>query len=294
MSGVAASAFLPNRESGREVLVERKRVRERDDLLSWRRYWGLCGFVICTNRPIAWERERDTIGQRVMTTTVHGVVARALSRTTKPLQNLPNTILPCCFFVSSRTSRPISSISFFPLLQSSNSAAAAAVSRGAGSTSLSLRWLQTSCASNLGSTFFGKKAGGMTELINGSSQLLESFGLDRWQQVRWSGSLKAKGKPRGPLWRQRKGISKEAMQVVFDLKRAKGDWQKEQKVSGSIHFSDNTGLTLFGLLVLLPFLLCPLSLSAVNCLFSSEEGRISPSFSSSFRQQSSLTVHSSV
>lgn len=294
MSGVAASAFLPNRESDREVLVERKRVRERDDLLSWRRYWGLCGFVICTNRPIAWERERDTIGQRVMTTTVHGVVARALSRTTKPLQNLPNTILPCCFFVSSRTSRPISSISFFPLLQSSNSAAAAAVSRGAGSTSLSLRWLQTSCASNLGSTFFGKKAGGMTELINGSSQLLESFGLDRWQQVRWSGSLKAKGKPRGPLWRQRKGISKEAMQVVFDLKRAKGDWQKEQKVSGSIHFSDNTGLTLFGLLVLLPFLLCPLSLSAVNCLFSSEEGRISPSFSSSFRQQSSLTVHSSV
>jgi len=115
-------------------------------------------------------------------------------------------------------------------LQSSNSAAAAAVLRGAGSTSLSLRWLQTSCASNLGSTFFGKKAGGMTELINGSSQLLESFGLDRWQQVRWSGSLKAKGKPRGPLWRQRKGISKEAMQVVFDLKRAKGDWQKEQKV----------------------------------------------------------------
>ncbi len=294
MSGVAASAFLPNRESGREVLVERKRVRERDDLLSWRRYWGLFGFVICTNRPIAWERERDTIGQRVMTTTVHGVVARALSRTTKPLQNLPNTILPCCFFVSSRTSRPISSISFFPLLQSSNSAAAAAVSRGAGSTSLSLRWLQTSCASNLGSTFFGKKAGGMTELINGSSQLLESFGLDRWQQVRWSGSLKAKGKPRGPLWRQRKGISKEAMQVVFDLKRAKGDWQKEQKVSGSFHFSDTTVLTLFGLLVLLPFLLCPLSLSAVNCLFSSEEGRISPSFSSSFRQQSSLTVHSSV
>ncbi len=294
MSGAAAIAFLPNRESGREVLVERKRVRERDDLLSWRRYWGLCGFVICTNRLIAWERERDTIGQRVMTTTVHGVVARALSRTTKPLQNLPNTILPCCFFVSSRTSRPISSISFFPLLQSSNSAAAAAVLRGAGSTSLSLRWLQTSCASNLGSTFFGKKAGGMTELINGSSQLLESFGLDRWQQVRWSGSLKAKGKPRGPLWRQRKGISKEAMQVVFDLKRAKGDWQKEQKVSGGFHFSDTTGLTLFVLLVLLPFLLCPFSLSAVNCLFSSEEGRISPSFSSSFRQQSSLTVHSSV
>ncbi len=240
------------------------------------------------------ERERDTIGQRVMTTTVHGVVARALSRTTKPLQNLPNTILPCCFFVSSRISRPISSISFFPLLQSSNSAAAAAVSRGAGSTSLSLRWLQTSCASNLGSTFFGKKAEGMTELINGSSQLLESFGLDRWQQVRWSGSLKAKGKPRGPLWRQRKGISKEAMQVVFDLKRAKGDWQKEQKVSGGFHFSNTTGLTLFLLVVLLPFLLCPFSLSAVNCLFSSEEGRIYPSFSSSFRQQSSLTVHSNV
>jgi hypothetical protein len=128
----------------------------------------------------------------------------------------------------------------------------------------------------------------MTELINGSSQLLESFGLDRWQQVRWSGSLKAKGKPRGPLWRQRKGISKEAMQVVFDLKRAKGDWQKEQKVSGGFHFSNTTGLTLF-----LPFLLCPFSLSAVNYLFSSEEGRISPSFSS-FRQQSSLTFHSSV
>ncbi len=288
MSGAVASAFLPNREPGREVLVERKSVRERDDLLSWRRYWGLCGFVICNNRLIAWERERDTIGQRVMTTTVHGVVARALSRTTKPLQNLPNTILPCCFFVSSRTSRPISSISFFPILQSSNSAAAAAVSRGAGSTSLSLRWLQTSCASNLGSNFFGKNAGGMTELINGSSQLLESFGLDRWQQVRWSGSLKAKGKPRGPLWRQRKGISKEAMQVVFDLKRAKGDWQKEQKVSGGFHFSNTTGLTLF-----LPFLLCPFSLSAVNYLFSSEEGRISPSFSS-FRQQSSLTFHSSV
>lgn len=289
MSGAVASAFLPNREPGREVLVERKSVRERDDLLSWRRYWGLCGFVICNNRLIAWERERDTIGQRVMTTTVHGVVARALSRTTKPLQNLPNTILPCCFFVSSRTSRPISSISFFPILQSSNSAAAAAVSRGAGSTSLSLRWLQTSCASNLGSNFFGKNAGGMTELINGSSQLLESFGLDRWQQVRWSGSLKAKGKPRGPLWRQRKGISKEAMQVVFDLKRAKGDWQKEQKVSGGFHFSNTTGLTLF-----LPFLLCPFSLSAVNYLFSSEEGRISPSFSSSFRQQSSLIFHSSV
>lgn len=82
--------------------------------------------------------------------------------------------------------------------------------------------------------------------------------------------------------------------MVFDLKRAKGDWQKEQKVSGSFHFSDTTVLTLFGLLVLLPFLLCPLSLSALNCLFSSEEGRISPSFSSSFRQQSSLTVHSSV
>jgi hypothetical protein len=29
-------------------------------------------------------------------------------------------------------------------------------------------------------------------------------------------------------------------------------------------------------------------------LFSSEEGRIYPSFSSSFRQQSSLTVHSNV
>ncbi|KAG0602162.1 hypothetical protein M758_11G164100 [Ceratodon purpureus] len=49
-------------------------------------------------------------------------------------------------------------------------------------------------------------------------------------QVRCSGSLKAKGKPRGPLWRQRKGVSKEALQVVFELKQCKGDRQKERKV----------------------------------------------------------------
>jgi hypothetical protein len=30
--------LLTNGEPGREVLVGRKRVRERDDLLSWRRY----------------------------------------------------------------------------------------------------------------------------------------------------------------------------------------------------------------------------------------------------------------
>jgi hypothetical protein len=50
-------------------------------------------------------------------------------------------------------------------------------------------------------------------------------------QVRCSGSLKAKGKPRGPLWRQRKGVSKEALQVVFELKRCKADKQKERSVS---------------------------------------------------------------
>lgn len=49
-------------------------------------------------------------------------------------------------------------------------------------------------------------------------------------QVRCSGSLKAKGKPRGPLWRQRKGVSKEALQVVFELKRCKADKQKERSV----------------------------------------------------------------
>lgn len=49
-------------------------------------------------------------------------------------------------------------------------------------------------------------------------------------QVRCGGSLKAKGKPRGPLWRQRKGVSKEALQVVFELKRCKGDKQKERVV----------------------------------------------------------------
>ncbi len=50
-------------------------------------------------------------------------------------------------------------------------------------------------------------------------------------QVRCSGSIKAKSKPRGPLWRQRKGVSKEALQVVFELKRCKGDKQKERSVS---------------------------------------------------------------
>lgn len=52
-------------------------------------------------------------------------------------------------------------------------------------------------------------------------------------QVRCSGSLKATGKPRGPLWRQRKGVSKEALQVVFELKRCQGDKQKERSVSVS-------------------------------------------------------------
>lgn len=45
-----------------------------------------------------------------------------------------------------------------------------------------------------------------------------------------SGSLKTKGKPRGPLWRQRKGVSKEALQVVFELKRCKGEKLKERAV----------------------------------------------------------------
>lgn len=50
-------------------------------------------------------------------------------------------------------------------------------------------------------------------------------------QVRcMSGSLKTKGKPRGPLWRQRKGVSKEALQVVFELKRCKGEKLKERAV----------------------------------------------------------------
>lgn len=71
---------------------------------------------------------------------------------------------------------------------------------------------------------------GMVGSISGVG-LNEKFGLGNGQQVRWSGSLKAKGKPRGPLWRQRKGVSKEALQVVFELKRCKGDKQKERVVS---------------------------------------------------------------
>lgn len=71
---------------------------------------------------------------------------------------------------------------------------------------------------------------GMVGSISGVG-LNEKFGLGSGQQVRWSGSLKAKGKPRGPLWRQRKGVSKEALQVVFELKRCKGDKQKERSVS---------------------------------------------------------------
>lgn len=71
---------------------------------------------------------------------------------------------------------------------------------------------------------------GMVGSISGVG-LNEKFGLGSGQQVRWSGSLKAKGKPRGPLWRQRKGVSKEALQVVFELKRCKGDKQKERVVS---------------------------------------------------------------
>lgn len=85
----------------------------------------------------------------------------------------------------------------------------------------------------LGVGFTGENSSdklGMLVSMTGSS-LMEKFGLKSGQQVRWSGSLKAKGKPRGPLWRQRKGVSKECLQVVFELKRCKGDRQKERIVS---------------------------------------------------------------
>jgi len=65
-------------------------------------------------------------------------------------------------------------------------------------------------------------------------------------QVRCGGSLKAKGKPRGPLWRQRKGVSKEALQVVFELKRCQADQLKERAVSGP-SFPFPPRLTLSGL-----------------------------------------------
>jgi hypothetical protein len=44
MSGAVASAFLPNREPGREVLVERKRVREREMIFC--RGGGIEGCVV--------------------------------------------------------------------------------------------------------------------------------------------------------------------------------------------------------------------------------------------------------